>query len=137
MAIRVPTPAAAAEKWSRVTPGRQQDYTAGVAAAGNEWQEAVNRSEDAWNAGVAQAAAEDRYMAGVAGKAARYSQRAQSVGGPRWAQGVQNARADYERAIAPIFNAISSLTLPPRAQRGAPQNLQRVQVVVEALRAVR
>jgi hypothetical protein len=137
MAIRVPSAAAAAEKWARVAPGRQQDYQAGIQSAGQAWQEGVNAGAANFAQGVQQAIAEGRYEKGVQGKQSKYVQKTSTVGLSRWGAGITAARPDYESGVARALQALSAVSLPPKGPKGAPQNLQRVAAVVEALRATR
>lgn len=137
MAIRVPSAATIAEKWARVTPGRQTDYQNGVAGSAQAWQEGVNSAKDSWAQGVQQAIGEDRYSRGVQGAGQLYASQAAQIGAGRWAQGVPAARSRYESGVARPLQALQSVSLPPRGPKGAPQNIQRVTAVVEALRASR
>jgi hypothetical protein len=137
MAIRVPSAASIAEKWARVTPGRQTDYQNGVAGAAAAYQEGVNGAADTWAQGVQQAIGDDRYRMGVQGKGQMYASQASQIGAGRWAQGVPAARSRYESGVARPLQALAAVSLPPRGPKGAPQNIQRVTAVVEALRASR
>lgn len=137
MAIRVPSAQAVAEKWARVTPGRQQDYVAGVQAAGNAWQEGVSNAEGNYAQGVQNAIGEGRYASGVSGKASKYTRKSVEVGANRWGPGVTAARTDMEQGMARILSVLASVSLPPRGPKGSPQNLQRVAAVNEALHAAR
>ena len=137
MAINMPSPVSAGQKWAQVTPGRQQYYTAGVQGAAQKWQSGVDGSQANWEAGVQDAVANRRYSGGVAGKGAKYSQAAGTVGAQRWGQGVAQAEPAYEAGVQPIFAALSALQLPAKGPRGSIANLQRVQAVVDAERAAR
>lgn len=137
MAIRIPDAASIAEKWARVTPGRQQDYTQGVQQAGQAWQEGVNASADNYALGVQAAIGEGSYHRGVQGKGQKFATKSSQIGAGRWAQGVPAARADMEQGVQRTVAALRGLTLPPRGPKGAPQNMQRAAAVVEALRAAR
>lgn len=137
MAIRVPSAAAVAEKWARVTPSRQQDYSAGIATAGSAWQEGVSNAEQNWAQGTQAAISEGRYASGTSGKASKYVRKSQEVGVPRWASGVTASKSDMEQGMSRILSVLGSVNLPPRGPKGSPQNLQRVQAVNEALHAAR
>ena len=137
MAIRMPSPAAASEKWSRVTQTRQADYKEGVQGAGAAYQEGVSGAADIYAQGVQMAISEGRYASGVAGKGSKYASKASTVGPARWAQGVSGSRSDYEGGVARSFSAVASVSLPPKGAKGSPQNLARVAAVVEAQRAAR
>jgi hypothetical protein len=135
MAIRVPTASAIAEKWARVTPGRQTDYQNGVSGAAQAYQDGVNSAGDAYSQGVQAAIGNGSYQKGVMNKGAKYASKASQIGAGRWAQGVPAARSDYETGVQRPLAALASLTLPPRQAKGSPSNLQRVALVVDALRA--
>jgi hypothetical protein len=137
MAITMPTPQQAGQKYAQVTPTRQQYYQTGVQGAANKWQQGVDASEAVWGQGVQQAIADRRYSAGVSGKGSTYATRSATIGAPRWGQGVAAAEPAYEQGVARFFQVLAALTLPPRGPTGSPQNLQRVQMVDEALRAAR
>ncbi len=137
MAIIMPSPASAAQKWATVTPTRGQYYTTGVQGAAQKWQTGVDGANDNWGAGVQAAVGEGRYRTGVQGKGGLYAQKASTIGSQRWGQGVSQGAPAYETGVQPIFSALSSLTLPPKAPRGSAANLQRVQAVVDAERAAR
>ncbi len=101
------------------------DYAANAAAAA-----------PAFAAGVQAAIANNRFAKGVAkAGTAKWQERASKLGPGRYAQGVQVARPDYEAGFSPYRETIQSTTLPPRGPRRAPQNLQRVNAMVQALSA--
>lgn len=137
MAITMPSPTAAGQKWASVTPTRSTFYQAGVQAAGGKWQAAVDQSQPNWAAGVQEAVGSGRYQSGVSGKGAKYSNKAATVGTGRWQAGVGAGATAYEQGVAPVFAALSGTTLPPRFAKGNPANLARVQMVVEVERAAR
>lgn len=137
MAITMPSPTVAGQKWAQVTPTRSTYYQAGVSAAGGKWQGAVDASQPNWAAGVQEAVGQGRYASGVSGKGTKYSQKAATIGTPRWQAGVGAGATAYEQGVAPIFAALSSLNLPPRFAKGNPANLARVAAVVEAERLAR
>lgn len=134
MAIRMPSPSAAAQKWSTVSSGRQNDYLEGVRSAGSAWQEGVNGAESTWAEGVQMAIGNGSYSHGVQGKSSKYVDRASTLGAQRWSGGIQASGDAYQRGVTPIFQALSSVTLPPKMARGNPANYARVQAVGEAAR---
>jgi hypothetical protein len=137
MPIAMPTPQQAGQKYAQVTPTRQQYYQTGVQGAASKWQAGVDISESVWGQGVQQAIADRRYSSGVSGKGNTYATRAATIGAPRWGQGVAAAEPAYEQGVARFFQVLSALNLPARGPVGSPQNLQRVQMVDEALHAAR
>jgi hypothetical protein len=137
MSPKVPSPGSAAEKWARVTPTRQSDYQTGVQGAAQRYQDGVNNAGSSWSGGVQAAISNNSYEQGVAGKGGHYAQQAATIGAPRWAQGVGSARPRYEQGITRVFAAISAVNLPAKGPKGSPQNLNRVQAIVDAERAAR
>ena len=135
--MRMPSPQAAGKKWKDVTPTRQSFYTAGVSGAGAAYEEGVRGAGDRYASGIQMAIANNQWQSGVENKGGRYAQRAASVGGSRWSDGVARGEADYATGVAPFFQAIGGMTLPPRGPKGAPQNYGRSQAVGDALHAIR
>jgi len=127
-----------AEKYVRVTQGRAQDYSAGIGRTPpDKWSTRTAASTAAWNAGVQQAAAENRFALGVDGKGPKWQRKALNVGAQRFGPGVAAAKDDYSAGFAPYEGILKGLTLPPRGPRGDPGNLQRVAQVDVALNQAR
>ena len=86
-----------AKKWAEVTPTRQAFYEAGGKNPLRDWEQNTAAAEEAWAAGVQEAAANKRFGAGVrkAGTA-KWSRKVVEVGVPRWGAGVRAAAPDYE-----------------------------------------
>jgi hypothetical protein len=131
MAIAVPTAQEAADKWAAVTPTRQPDYVRGVSGAGSRWQSGVDQAAPLWAQATAQAAANGEWGRGVAGKSAKYTTNASTIGAQRFGQGVTAAKPAYAAAIGPVLQVIAGVTLPARGVAGT--NLGRVQAVNDAL----
>jgi len=127
--------AAIQEKWGRVTPQRSEDYVIGIKNPKRDWAKAAADAKDSHKAAMAAAATADSYAKGVAkAGTARWQDRAARKGPSRFAEGVVVGAADYGTAFAPYADAIKSTLLPPRFPRGDIRNLQRVQVISQALR---
>jgi len=123
-----------AKKWATVTPGRTEDYRAGVESPRKDWEAATAGAEDAYQAGVNQAIAEKRFGKGVrAAGTEKWQRNAIEKGTQRWGPGVAMAESAYASGFAPIRDAIERLTLPPRFARRDPRNLNRVKAVVDAV----
>jgi len=134
MPIYIPPITDIANKWKTITPTRVADYEAGIrnprrdwlintANAGSRWINAMQMQStwQAWANGISKC--------GHAGwKAATIAK-----GIPRWGQGVTASGNKYQDGFAPYRDCISNLDLPPRGPAGAPQNLERVRVISEAL----
>ncbi len=126
------------EKYVRITSGRSQDYTTGIQRTPpDKWQSRTIAAQPAWQQGVTQAAAENRFATGVDGKGPKWQRKAATVGSQRFGPGVAAAREDYQAGFAPYAQILSGLTLTPRGPRGDPRNLQRVAEIMTALNAHR
>jgi len=123
-----------AKKWATVTPGRTEDYRAGIEAPRRDWEGATAGAESSYNAGVTQAIAEKRFGKGVhAAGTAKWQQNALEKGTQRWGPGVAMAESQFAAGYGPIRDAIERVTLPPRYARRDPRNLNRVKAVVDAV----
>ncbi len=127
MTIKVKSAADAAKKFTDVTPGRQSYYEAGVKGAGDDWERNTSAAAQAYKSAVSAANIEKMFSGGVkkAG-AAKYANKAGTLGAQRFSQGVQVAGTDYQNGVAPFFEVIAGETLPARAPRGSAANIQRV-----------
>ncbi len=127
-----------AKKFAMVTPGRTEDYRAGVENPRRDWATATAAAENAYEAGVTQAIAKKRFGKGVkAAGTETWQQGAISKGTARWGPGVVLAQDKYARNFAPYRDAIERVTLPPRYARRDPRNLDRVKAIVNALIATK
>lgn len=127
-----------AKKWAMVTPGRTEDYRAGVENPRRDWGTATAAAEGAYEAGVTQAIAKKRFGKGVkAAGSEAWARGAVEKGTARWGPGVTLAQDKYQRNFAPYRDAIERVTLPPRFARRDPRNLERVKAVVNALIAAK
>jgi len=127
-----------ANKWSVVTPGRTEDYRAGVENPRRDWGTATAAAEGAYEAGVTQAIAKKRFGKGVkAAGTEKWQRGAVEKGTARWGPGVTMARDLYGRNFAPYRDAIERVILPARYAKRDPRNLERVKAVVNALIAAK
>lgn len=126
------------EKWTRVTPGRQEDYKLGVQNARRDWATETANAKDNWQQGVTKAASQGLFEKGVeeAGTS-KWKDNALTKGPGRFAEGVYAAGSDYEKGFRPYHDAIASVDLGPRYPRRDPRNLERVKKVVDAMIAVK
>ena len=123
-----------ARKYSRVTPGRQQDYVEGVEDPRADWETQALTAEKNYEQGVQTAVAEKRFSKGIKKAGTAKWQRQTLKKGPgRWSEGVAGAGDAYAEGFAPYAEVISRLDLPPRGPVGSPQNLARVAAVAKAL----
>jgi len=122
------------DKWTRVTPGRMEDYKIGIQNPRRDWAEEASAAKDTYKAGVDQAHAKDLYNKGVreAGTE-KWKSRALKKGPGRFAEGVYIAGPDYEKGFAPYREAIAAVDIGPRFPKRDPRNIDRVRKIVEAL----
>lgn len=122
------------QKWTRVTPTRQDDYRVGVQNPRRPWADATIQAANSWAAGVQAAVANGTWQAGVqkAGNTT-WQQGALTVGVQRWAQGVQAAGDRYRAGFEPYANVIRATDLPARGPKGDPANIERVRAIATAL----
>jgi len=122
------------DKWTRVTPGRTEDYKIGVKNPRRDWEQETLAAKDNWKAGIDAAAAKNLFPKGVkAAGTAKWQEKALKKGPGRFAEGVYIAGPDYEKGFAPYREAISRVDLGPKFPRRDPRNIERVKRVVEAL----
>lgn len=121
-------------KWTRVTPGRTEDYKLGVQNPKRDWAEETKAAEENWKAGIDAAASKGLFGKGVdkAGSK-KWQDKALKKGPGRFAEGVYIAGPDYEKGFAPYREAIARVDLGPKFPRRDPRNLDRVKRVVDAL----
>jgi hypothetical protein len=125
-----------AAKWASVTPMRAPQYESGVKSPLRDWAKNAGAAKGAWEAGIHDAVAKDRFSKGVAkAGTAKWQRKAAEVGPARFSQGVQVAQPDFEKGFAPYQAVIDKTTLPPRFAKGDPRNIDRVRVMAAALAA--
>ena len=122
------------DKWTRVTPGRTEDYKLGIQNPKRDWAEETEAGADNWKAGVDKAASLDMFAKGVKEAGTKkWQDKALKKGPGRFAEGVYIAGPDYEKGFAPFHEAISRVDLGPRFPKRDPRNLERVKRIVDAL----
>lgn len=125
-----------AEKFTRVTPMRAEDYRKGIASPRVDWAAATAAAEANYKDGVTAAAARGAFGKGVrTAGTAKWQRKALEKGPSRFSEGVQLAGPDYEAGFKPYHDVLSAIVLPPKAPKGDPRNIQRVATVAAALRA--
>ena len=122
------------EKWTRVTPGRTEDYKIGIQNPKRDWEQETLAGADNWKAGVDQAAARGLFPKGVSkAGSAKWRDRALKKGPGRFSEGVWIAGDDYQKGFAPFHACIERTDLGPRFPKRDPRNLDRVKRIVDAL----
>jgi hypothetical protein len=136
MAIQIKSADVIAKKYATRGAAAGTDYAAGVANPRQDWNAATAAAASTYAAGVQQAIGNGSFVKGVnAAGTAKWQRKAQSTGAQRYGPGVQAAQGDYQNGVAPYLQVIAGLTLPPRAPKGDPGNIQRVAAIAQALRA--
>lgn len=122
------------EKWTRVTPGRTEDYKLGILNPKRDWEEETLAGKLNWKLGIDAAAAKDLFAKGVSKAGSpKWKDKSLKKGPGRFAEGVFIAGPDYEKGFAPFHAAIERVDLGPRFPKRDPRNLARVKAVVDAL----
>ncbi len=122
------------EKFVRRTGQAGPDYQAGVQNPAADWATATKAAEANFEAGVQAAIAKKRFGAGVTrAGTAKYQEGARVKGVARYPAGVAAGADAYAAGFEAFANALRSTTLPPRRARRDPQNMTRVNAVVQAM----
>lgn len=127
-----------ARKYARVTPTRREDYAEGVAAPSKDWLSSYMGAEKAMHDGLTKAMTERRLVGG-AKKAGTMKWQANTikkgVEQDRWGNGVAIAGPAFEAGFAPYADVINQTVkvLPPRREKGNPDNIKRVAVMSKAM----
>lgn len=122
------------DKWTRVTPGRTEDYKLGIQNPKRDWETETIAGADNWKAGIDQAHANNLFSKGVSkAGTSKWRDRALKKGPGRFSEGVYIAGPDYEKGFAPYHAAIERVDLGPRFPKRDPRNLERVKRIVDAL----
>ena len=136
MPIQIKSVDAIASKYASRGAAAGADYAAGVASPRQDWQAATVAAENTYAQGVQTAIGNKSFSKGVnAAGTAKWQRKAASVGAQRYPTGVTAAKSDYQNGVAPYLQVIAGLTLPPRAPKGDPSNINRVSAIAQALRA--
>lgn len=118
-----------AEKWSRVAPGREQDFRTGIEDPDVDWAKAAKASEETYKQGVQEAIARNAFGKGIEKTGTeKWRRKAVEIGATRWGPGVRAATEDMEAGVAPYAELTERLkaTEPPRAPRGDERNFERM-----------
>lgn len=138
MAIRIKDTGALAKKFVQRASAAGGEYTEGVKQAGSDWEGATRASEENYKVGVTQAANDGRFGRGVAAAgAAKYVNRASTLGAQRYPSGVAAAEGEWAKNTQPHLDAMKSMELPPRRPKGDPANMTRAQAVAARNRAIK
>ncbi len=138
MPINIKDTSKLAEKFSRRAGGATTDYRDGIASPKQPQAESAIAAVDVWHASVTSPEAKVLYVKKLqrAGNE-KWFRKANGVGGDRYATGAQAAKQDWATGVEPYLAALRSMTLPPKGLRRSPQNVARVQAVIDTLGKVK
>jgi len=89
------------DKWTRVTPGRTEDYKIGISNPKRDWEQETVAAKDNWKAGIDAAAGKDMFAKGVTKAGSKkWQDKALQKGPGRFAEGVYIAGDDYEKGFS-------------------------------------
>ena len=132
--MRVKPLASIADKWASRAANAGQAYTDGINAAG-DWATATADAASNYAAGVQAAVADGRFTKGVQATGTQgWKDGATKKGALRYGPGVSVSKDKFSKGFGPFAQVLSSLNLPGRLPKGDPQNVNRVQAVITALR---
>lgn len=135
MAIQIKSADAIAKKYAARGAAAGADYAAGVSTPRQDWAQATEAAAQTYAAGVQAAIGNGSFAKGVSkAGTGKWQRKAAGVGAQRFGPGVQAAQGDFQNGVAPYLDVLRNLTLPPRAPKGDPGNIQRVAAVAQALR---
>lgn len=135
MAIQIKSADVVAKKYATRGAAAGADYAAGVQTPRQDWAQATEAASQTYAAGVQAAIGNGSFAKGVAKAGTqKWQRKAAGVGAQRFGPGVQAAQGDYASGVTPYLDILRNLTLPPRAPKGDPGNIQRVAAVAQALR---
>jgi hypothetical protein len=136
MAIRIKSTQDIAKKFVQRAGVAGNDYADGVRAAGGDWEANAKAAEDNYKQSVTQAANEGRFGKGIANAgAAKYTEKASTLGAQRYPTGVAASEGAYSRGVGPHLDMMRSLELPARRPKG--QNSARADAVAQANRKLK
>lgn len=122
------------EKWTRVTPGRTEDYKLGIKNPRRDWADETEAAAANYKAGVDAAHAKGLFVKGVSKAGTKkWQDKALAKGPGRFAEGVYIAGPDFEDGFKPYHEAIARVDLGPRFPKRDPRNLERVKRIVDAM----
>lgn len=127
-------PSLSSAKWARRAASAAPEYEEGVKNPRVDWAQAAIDANDRYKRGVAEAAAANRFAAGVKRAGTLKWQAAAITKGPmRYSEGVLLAQSAYEEGFRPYAEVIRATRLSPRGPKGSPENIKRVSEMAAAL----
>ena len=134
MGIQIKDTATIGRKFASRAQAASPEFKIGVDSTTADWAGNTAAAVESYNQGVTAAIARQAFQKGVsAAGTAKWKEKASNIGASRYAQGVAGAEAAFTAGFDKYANILKGLSLPPRAPKGSPQNLERVRAVADAL----
>jgi len=134
MPIQVKDTAAIARKYATRAQAAGADYGEGVKTTPKDWAGNTQAAAASYAEGVQAAIARGGFQKGVsAAGTEKWRSKAATMGVARYPQGVAGAEPAYATGFGPYADALRAVSLPPRAAKGSPTNIERVRAVADAL----
>lgn len=134
--MRVPTAAAIASKWARVTPERSEDYEDGVRSPDADWATETVGAEERYEDGVKAAMGRKAFGRGVRKVGTAKQQEAtirKGVEEGRWGTGVRGAEAEMAAGMEAVVRVIEGVKPRPKYAKGDPRNYEIIKDIGTAL----
>ena len=134
MAIQMKDVGTIASKYASRASAAAPEYKIGVDSTSADWAGLTAAAGPNYEAGVTEAIGRKAFQKGVtAAGTGKWKDKASNIGAMRYGQGVMGAADAYAKGFAKSAQILASLSLPPRAPKGSPANIQRVSAVADAL----
>ena len=132
------TPQEAASKLVARAGVAGEDYDRGVRNPRRPWAAATTGAEANYKTGVTASLSKGSWARGVSRVGDQgWQTGALTKGTQRFSAGVAAGQQSYVQGVTPYFQAVQSLSLPPRGPRGSESNYQRAVLVGKTQNALR
>ena len=121
------------EKYSRVTPGRRDDYLIGVTNPKRPWKSSAKAAVGTYKAAMTESISKDLYNKGLDKVTdTDWQGPAVDIGPGRFAEGTMKAGPKFGKGFAKIHAAFKGVVKQPRFPRGDLRNLKNVELFSQA-----
>ena len=121
------------EKYTRVTPGRRDDYLIGVTNPRRPWKAAAKAGVGVYKAAMTDSISKDSYNKGLDKVTdSDWQTPAADVGPGRFAEGTMKAGPKFQKGFAKIHAAFKGVVKQPRYPKGDLRNLKNVELFSQA-----
>ncbi len=138
MAINIKDTGKLMEKFARRASGATKDYQEGLLTPKQPQAASAIAQADTWSLAVSSPDAKVQFVKRLqrAGDE-KWFRKANSTGVERYARGAEAAKQDWATGVEPYLAKLRAVSLPPKGLRRSPQNIARVQAVIDALGEVK